>query len=602
MSRDIISDAGEIETFIIGGIDGMKKKLIPILAALLLIVIVVAITLASGLIKKYSFTDERADLKGYFNLQSEDQVGLVLQDEVVEDKGKLIDGEVYLNYNTVKDYFNSRFYWDANENVLLYTTPTDIIKAEVGSRDYYVSKNKNTESYAIVKVDGDQAFIALDYVQKFTNIGYETFQEPNRVHITYQWGEVQVTDVKGDTQVRVKAGNKSPILTDVLKGDKLFVLPEEAQIEEWTKVRTGDGYIGYVLNKKIGETRAETTSREFEEPVYTNISKDYPINLVWHQVTNAQANGKLLELITNTKGVNTISPTWFSLSDNEGNISSLADKNYVTQCHQIGVEVWGLVDNFNKEVSTFEVLSHTSRRETLINQLIAAAIEYQLDGLNIDFEELSGETGEHFIEFIRELSIKCRANGIVLSVDNYVPKAHTVHYDRREQGIVADYVIIMGYDEHYSGSKESGSVASMAFVREGIEKTLEEVPADKVINAVPFFSRLWKETPKTEEEIAAEDLTEEYVPYHLSSEAMGMQAQQDIISVNGLEPVWQEDIGQNYVEYEKDGSTYKMWIEDDQSIDLKASLVKEYNLAGIAAWRLGLERPSTWDVILKYVN
>ena len=267
-----------------------------------------------------------------------------------------------LNYNTVKDYFNSRFYWDANENVLLYTTPTDIIKAEVGSRDYYVSKNKNTESYAIVKVDGDQAFIALDYVQKFTNIGYETFQEPNRVHITYQWGEVQVADVKGDTQVRVKAGNKSPILTDVLKGDKLFVLPEEAQIEEWTKVRTGDGYIGYVLNKKIGETRAETTSREFEEPVYTNISKDYPINLVWHQVTNAQANGKLLELITNTKGVNTISPTWFSLSDNEGNISSLADKNYVTQCHQIGVEVWGLVDNFNKEVSTFEVLSHTSRR------------------------------------------------------------------------------------------------------------------------------------------------------------------------------------------------------------------------------------------------
>ncbi|MBU9725467.1 glycosyl hydrolase family 18 protein [Diplocloster modestus] len=580
----------------------MKKKLIPILAALLLIVIVVAITLASGLIKKYSFTDERADLNAYFNLQGEDQVGLVLQDEVVEDKGKLIDGEVYLNYNTVKNYFNSRFYWDANENVLLYTTPTDIIKAEVGSKDYYISKNKNTESYAVVKVDGDQAYIALDYVQKFTNIEYETFQEPNRVHITYQWGEVQMADVKGDTQVRVKAGNKSPILTDVLKGDQLYVLPEEAQIEEWTKVRTGDGYIGYILNKKIGETRTEATSREFEEPVYTNISKDYPINLVWHQVTNAQANGKLLELITNTKGVNTISPTWFSLSDNEGNIASLADKSYVTQCHQIGVEVWGLVDNFNKEVSTFDVLSHTSRRETLINQLIATAIEYQLDGLNIDFEELSGETGEHFIEFIRELSIKCRANGIVLSIDNYVPKAHTAHYDRREQGIVADYVIIMGYDEHYSGSKESGSVASMGFVREGIEKTLEEVPADKVINAVPFFSRLWKETPKTEEEIAAEDLTEEYVPYHLSSEALGMQAQQDIVSVNGLEPVWQEDIGQNYVEYEKDGSTYKMWIEDDQSIDLKAGLVKEYNLAGIAAWRLGLEQPSTWDVILKYVN
>lgn len=580
----------------------MKKKMVPVLAALLLIVIVVAISLASGLIQKYSFTDERKDPAEYFNLQSEEEVALILQDERMQDKGKMIDGKIYLTYDTVKEYLNSRFYYDSNENVLLYTTPTDIIKAEVGSKDYYISKNKSSENYVIVKAEGKTAYIALDYVQKYTNLDYESFEAPNRVHITNQWGEVETVDAKDDTQVRYQAGKKSPILTDVEKGDILYVLPTEEGIEDWTKVRTQDGYIGYALNKKLGDTKTETTSRPFEEPVYTSITKDYAINMVWHQVTRQEANDKVLSLIANTKGVNTISPTWYSLSDNDGNISSLANKSYVNYCHQMGIEVWGLVDNFSDEVNTFEVLSYTSKRENLINQLIASAIEYQLDGINIDFEELAGESGEHFIEFIRELSIKCRANGLVLSVDNYVPKAHTVHYDRKEQGIVADYVIIMGYDEHYSTSKEAGSVASIGFVREGIEKTLEEVPANKVINAVPFFSRLWQETPKTEEEIAAEDLTEEFVPYKLSSQALGMQEQADIVQVNGLEPVWDDSLGQYYVEYEKDGSTYKMWLEEDTSIDLKASLVKEYNLAGIASWKLGLEKPSTWDIILKYVN
>jgi len=346
----------------------------------------------------------------------------------------------------------------------------------------------------------------------------------------------------------------------------------------------------------------QTESKAFEEPVYTNISKDYEINLVWHQVTEKSANDKLLTLLADTKGVNTISPTWFSLSDNEGNISSLADTTYVQHAHQLGIEVWGLVDNFNDAVSTYEVLSYTSKREKLTNQLIAAAIEYDLDGINIDFEELKTEEGEHFIQFIRELSIKCRNNGIVLSIDNYVPSEFSALYNRKEQGIVADYVIIMGYDEHFATSEEPGSVASIGFVRSGIENTLLEVPKEKVINAIPFYTRLWIETPKSEEEIAAETESTEYIPYNLSSEVYSMANADKLMSANQITPVWDDTTGQYYANYQVDGITYEMWLEEETSIEEKMKLIDEYDLAGVACWKLGLEKQSIWDTIIKYVN
>lgn len=196
----------------------------------------------------------------------------------------------------------------------------------------------------------------------------------------------------------------------------------------------------------------------------------------------------MITALENTKGINVISPTWFALTDSEGNFSSFASSAYVKRAHDMGIEVWGLIDNFsNKDaVDTYELLSYTSRREKLTENLVNTALEYGLDGINVDFESISQDAGTHFIQFIRELSVTCRKNGLVLSVDNYVPTGYTDHYDRKEQGVFADYVIIMGYDEHYSGSPEAGSVASIGFVEDGIRRTVDQVPAEKVINAVPF--------------------------------------------------------------------------------------------------------------------
>ncbi|MBR4138354.1 MAG: glycosyl hydrolase family 18, partial [Lachnospiraceae bacterium] len=443
--------------------------------------------------------------------------------------------------------------------------------------------------YQIVKVEDGIAYVALEYIKQYTAIDYTYMKEPNRVQITCEYGDVTVVEAKKDGEVRYRAGHKSPILTDVKKGDLMYVLDEgENPIEKWTRVRTADGYIGYIKDKKLKEETIVTTSTDFVEPEYSSLTKDYTINLAWHQVTNTEANNQVFEKLADAKGLTTISPTWFFIRDDAGNIQSLASQSYVDYCHQNGVEVWGLVENitYKNQFSITSVLNKTSSRQNLVTQLIAQAIRFGLDGINVDIEELPAEAGAGFIEFIRELSIMCRRNHIILSVDNYVPMAYNQNYNRKEQGIVADYVIIMGYDEHYAGSEEAGSVASIGYVRNGIEKTLEEVPAEKVINAVPFYTRLWETDASGK----------------VSSSALGMGVAQKTVANNGATPEWSEEAGQYYADYENGDSFYQIWLEEERSIEEKAKLIKEYNLAGIASWRLGYEKDEIWDIILKYVN
>lgn len=590
-----------------------KRNFMPAVVAVIFVIIIILICFVTREIEKRTPSDARADAavyfgftekndeKGILGISKSDEIAIIIDDTLLEARAVKIDGQIYLPIEIIKDKLNKRFYWDSNENLLIFTTPTDIISAEVGSNEYTVGKNKQSASYQIVKTEGsDNCFVALDYVKQYTGMVYDVYSEPNRLHIyTKPIEEKVVTAKKKEANIRTGHNIKRDILKTIDSETPAYVLEEG---ENWYKVYTDDGFTGYVRKKECVEGKGKKVEIAFEEPVYTNIHKDYTINMVWHQVTNASGNSKLASNIQNMKGVNTISPTWFSLSDNEGNISSLASDSYVNLAHRCGMEVWGLVDNFKAEVSTKEILSYTSKRERLTNQLVSAALENNLDGLNIDFESIAPEAGVDFIQFIRELSTKCRANGIILSIDNYVP-GYTDYYDRKEQGIVADYVIIMGYDEHNGSSKESGSVASLPFVREGIEATIKEVPSEKVINAIPFFTRLWKETPKTQEEIAQEDATqEEYVPYHLSSEAIGMSSMEKTIAESGAAPVWDDTLKQNYIEYEQDGSTYKMWVENAASIEEKLKLMKEYQLAGVSAWKLGLEKNEIWDVIVKYTN
>lgn len=590
-----------------------KKNMAPFVVAVVFIVVVLGICIIANQIVKNTPSDVKADLYEYFgfvgNLEEKTALSMMKQDEVAivldytrrEERGLLIDGRVYLPEKFVKEQLNSKFYWDEHENLLLYTTPTEIISTSVGSAEYSVGKNRQATEYPIVRAEGNNVYIAADFVKMYTKMSYVYAKEPNRVRITKTWGETDYVTLKEDAQIRVKNDIKSEILKKVKKDTELRIMNYE---EEWLQVCSEDGIIGFIQKVDTNKVSTKQEDIAFDVPEYTSISREDTINMAWHQVTSASGNKQLSEYVTSMKGVNVISPTWIKLSDNVGNIESIASADYVNLAHKCNMEVWALVDNFKSEVSTKEILSYTSRRENLINQLTAEVLKYGIDGINIDFEMLSEDVAEDYVQFIRELSIKCRINGIVLSVDNYncVEEGGTAYYDRTAQGEVVDYVINMGYDEHNNSSTQSGSVASIDYVRRGIEGTLAEVPAQKVINAIPFYSRLWKETPKTEEELAAEGDTSEYVSYHLSSEALGMDTMDGRLAAAGVEKIWDEDLGQYYFEYEKDGCMYKAWMEEERSIEEKLKLMKEYNLAGVAAWKLGFERDSIWDTILKYTN
>ena len=562
----------------------MKKKLLPVLTVLCLIILVIGVGMVTLLIKRYAPSKEKMDGAEYFQVTGEDEAALIVNRTVTGEKVKIIDGRYYVENAVVGKYINGRFYWDGKQNVMLYTLPTEEFQITPDTQEYQTSQGVQSVDYVILKSQGDTCYLDLEFVAAYTDMTYMVYENPNRVAIQTHWGDTQMVEVNEKSVIRQKGGIKSVILTEVQAGDLLYL---EEELENWSKVATDDGYTGYIQKKDISQPETITLTHTSTAPEYTNIRKDYKINLGWHQVTSPEGNAALASIVANTQGLNTISPTWFSVVDNAGTISSLASADYVNQAHGMGLEVWGLIDNFNTNADTLTFLSDTQVRANIINQLMEQADAVGLDGINLDFESITEEQAPHYVQFIRELSIACRNRGLVFSIDNPVPMPYNRFYNRKEQGIVADYVIIMGYDEHYSGSTEAGSVASLEFVKNGILDTLEEVPAEKTINGIPFYTRLW---------------TEPFGGGNMTSEAMGMQSAADYIAANGMDTYWDDTVGQTVATLETEDALYSMWLEDEQSIAEKMKLVQENQLAGVAEWKLGLEKASVWPVIAQYLQ
>ena len=544
----------------------MNKKYKPVIAVAVLVILVAIPGIVTHVVMKYIPSSEKMDLNEYYGEMADGEIALVIGTEKLEERG-LVDGDrVYLPLDVVNTYLNQRYYWDSANQQILYATPSELTSASASS-----------EAGDKVWVKDDKVYLNLTYVQEFTDLDAYITKDPYRIAIQYKFKNVKTVTVKKNTSIRYRGGIKSAILTSVKKGTKLRLIEE---LEDWDQVATDDGYIGYIDKKKVGEAEKTKFERSFKKEEYSYLTMDSKVNMVWHQVTSTDANAYFADATANMTGVNVISPTWFYLTDTSGNIASIASADYVSQAHEKGLQVWGLIDNFTQEVSTTETLSSTAARQNIISQLIQAAKDVGMDGINVDFESLSEDVGIHFLEFLRELSIECHKNNLVLSVDNPVPEDFTSHYDRAEQGRVVDYVIIMGYDEHYVGSEEAGSVASLPWVEKGIQDTLAEVPAERVINAVPFYSRLWKTLAGT-----------------LSSEAIGMGQVQEVISKYKVETYWDKNTSQNYGTFENEGAEFQIWIEDAQSIAEKVKLSSKYNLAGVAAWKLGFESSDVWQAI-----
>ncbi len=562
-----------------------QRLIIAVIVIVIIIIIIAAIGLAT-VFNKYSPSKSTSDYASYYGLTSEDEVLVNFDHAILDEKALYMDGEVYIPYDLLHDSLNSRFYWDETENILRYVLPEGVVSADAETASYTVAKESRTFDHIIVHLENGEMYLSLSFIEQYTDIRSSFYEEPSRVVISDEWGEEELTNVKRTASVRELGGVKSDILTTLSKEDTVTVLEE---LDSWTEVCTEDGFIGYVQNKSLGDTYSQVLDSSFTEPVYTHISRDYTINMAWHQVTNQTANDSVSSVLASASGLNVISPTWFYLNDDSGGIVSLASSDYVSYCHGQGVEVWALVSNLeNPDVDTTSVLSVTSSRDALVNNLISEALLYDLDGINVDFESLAGEAGTGFLEFIRELSVKCRGNNLVLSVDNYPPAAYNTFYSRDEQSVFADYIILMAYDEHYSGG-EAGSVASLDFVIQSVEDTLTEVPANQLILGVPFYTRLWKLTPEGDS-------------YNTTSEALGMTEAESRVTAAGGTYTWLDDCGQYYSEYEADGCTYEIWMEDQNSIEAKLNVMQAHDLAGASFWKLGYEKSTVWDTIDKFMD
>lgn len=558
-----------------------KKKAAPVLVVLILIVLVGAAGIVSFLINRYKPGTEYMAGNEYFNLTDENSVALIQNGELLEEQAVLIGGEPYAAYTYVESQLNSCFYWDEETKGILLTTSGGVQTLLPG--DAAVAKTPGGQPAVQQESDGT-VYISLDVVKEYTDLDYAYYSDPNRVVIRNEWDGVEQATVQSDTaQVRQKGGIKSLILADVQKGDTLLYLEN---LDNWCKVMTADGYTGYIQTEDISEPEA-IEARTAKKDSYERITRDHKINLVWHQSTSTESNDAIAEMTAEMTGVNVISPTWFSVTDETGTISSLASADYVKLAHEAGREVWGLIDNFNEAFDETTDLAYASVRSRIIEQLLAEAASCGMDGINVDFENLKEAGIPHYLQFLRELTSAAHAQNLVVSVDTPVPQAYTMYYQRGEQARFVDYMIVMAYDEHFAGSEEAGSVSSLPFVQQAVEEMTRVMPADQVICGIPFYTRVW---------------TEKFGQSAITSEVLGMDGAKNYAKENQMTETWDASLGQNVATVETSDARYTIWMEDEQSMEEKLKVIQSADLAGVAEWKLGFECADVWSLISKYIE
>ena len=558
-----------------------KKKAAPVLVVLILIVLVGAAGIVSFLINRYKPGTEYMAGNEYFNLTDENSVALIQNGELLEEQAVLIGGEPYAAYTYVESQLNSCFYWDEETKGILLTTSGGVQTLLPG--DAAVAKTPGGQPAVQQESDGT-VYISLDVVKEYTDLNYAYYSDPNRVVIRNEWDGVEQATVQSDTaQVRQKGGIKSLILADVQKGDTLLYLEN---LDNWCKVMTADGYTGYIQTEDISEPE-DIEARTAKKDSYERITRDHKINLVWHQSTSTESNDAMAEMTAEMTGVNVISPTWFSVTDETGTISSLASADYVKLAHDAGREVWGLIDNFNEAFDETTDLAYASVRSRIIEQLLAEAASCGMDGINVDFENLKEAGIPHYLQFLRELTSAAHAQNLVVSVDTPVPQAYTMYYQRGEQARFVDYMIVMAYDEHFAGSEEAGSVSSLPFVQQAVEEMTRVMPADQVICGIPFYTRVW---------------TEKFGQSAITSEVLGMDGAKNYAKENQMTETWDASLGQNVATVETSDARYTIWMEDEQSMEEKLKVIQSADLAGVAEWKLGFECADVWSLISEYIE
>ncbi|MDR3092017.1 MAG: SH3 domain-containing protein [Clostridiales bacterium] len=548
----------------------MKKKK-GVLFILVFAALAAAVFAAAELVKRMPSL-KKADFFAYYGLEPS-RAYIILDGRAVKDGEPPLfrGGELYLPSDFIKEYFDEYIFAEPDYNLLTVTTAGSVRKFSAGGPEGVI--NENGVMYVPESLAESLYPLRARYAGGAGAGGLvvaDTLTEPqNRAVI-----------MRKQVNLRAEPSEKSPIIQKLSQNEEVRVYSSG----KYLRIRTEQGILGYV-------TAASAEARPGEPPVKP-VSDAVPFKaldgkavMLWDQVTTAAANSAPDRKVKPAP-VNVLSPTWFSFAESmDGGITSLADRGYVENAHSQSALVWALVsDNFDSAVGR-EILTDPAKRGKAVDALLNLCAEYGLDGINIDFEQIKEDTAPAYIEFLRELAPPLHKAGKSLSVDMFVPK-FTKYYNRAAVGETADFICVMAYDEFWGPASGAGPVASAPFVREGVEQTLEEVPAEKVILGIPFYSRLWRELPDGTVEVAG---------------AYGMETAAAIPAKNGARTFYYDDEGTNYAEYVKNengrDATYKIWIEDERTLAVKLGVYKENGLAGVSFWKRGLEDPEVWALI-----
>jgi len=492
----------------------------------------------------------------------------------------LISGEaILLPFETVRKYMDPTLHWDAGSESLVVTTQDKVITMQTESLTAYVNRRPASLNMPATSRDGT-VFVPMDVLEPLYRIKGRVFESTGTVFYDFLTKPVQTAVVAQKSNLREGPSIHEPIVTKLVEGDTLEVVKAGA----WYAATTRTGHFGFVRD-------SEVALREVVTPKVEPVAPREPwrprgkINLTWEQVITRNPD---VATIKDMPGLNVVSPTWFSVIDADGNVKNKADSRYVRWAHSKGFKVWALVDNGFDPVRTSAVLKDLRKRETVIQQVLAYAALYGIDGINIDFENIDYDDRGLLVQFVREMAPLCREQGLVVSMDVTIKSKSrnwSMCYDRKALAAAVDYLMLMAYDEHTAGSGIAGSVGSLPWVEEGIKGVLEEVPAERLVLGIPFYTRIWREETKNG-------------VWTVTSKAVGMETAEETLRLNGAVIQWDEGCGQNFGVYREGPAQCKIWLEDQESMALRVALVRKYGLAGIGSWRRGFEKPAIWDVIL----
>lgn len=543
------------------------------------------ITALVALVGGYYYLYSKQQLVSYFQIDNP----IVFQSEIYEKNALPHEGQLYIPIEFISDFLDHGITYDENSESVIIISNENILRFPVEKLEKFVNEQSFEIEVETLITENNQLYVEIEQLENIYPIAYYFDEETSSTVIVKNGEElrpavVSNTTKERDLRMKTEAKYFSDYYDYLTRNEIVYI---EDEHENYYFVRKENGVAGFIKKSFVEVQEVEKVSIHREDQFRAIELPDWPVNLTWEAVYSKNPDVNLLPQLP---GVNVVSPTWFHLKNESGDIHSLASMTYVHWAKERGFQIWGLFSNDFDPDMTHEALQTFETRQKMISQLLQYSEMYQLDGINVDFENVYTKDKDNVTQFIRELTALAHQAGLIISMDiTFISNSEmwSLFYDRAALAEIVDYMVVMAYDEHWASSPVAGSVASFPWVESNLQRLLEVVPSDRLILGVPTYTRIWKEQETEGGNI------------EVSSRAVSMNAVAEWLEERSVVPTYDSASGQDYAEYydEAEKATYKIWIENADSIARRGQMVHDYQLAGVAIWNRFFANDESWEAL-----